>query len=185
MIKRTSPFLLGFTLILLFLVSCSSGSGKKPVYSAAVSLPDIEMPGNQLPFKTIEGYENYRIVATHYRTDKKELRYVLANAIAFKALKYKRFPLPQGSKVVKIGWKTHPMKRFGVALEAGSIQRVEFMIKDSSRFSGNPGSWGYARFVKKNGQYKAWQNGTNSCISCHNGASNGHDFLFTQYQEIF
>ncbi len=185
MIRRTYPFFLGFTLILLFLVSCSSGPRNKQTDDATVSLPDIEMPGNQLSFKAIEGYENYRIVATHYRTDKKELRYVLANAIAFKALKNKRFPLPQGSKVVKIGWKTHPMKRFGVALEAGPLQRVEFMIKDSSRFSANPGNWGYARFVKENGQYKAWQKGTNSCVSCHNGAGKGRDFLYTQYQEVF
>ena len=179
--KRFLPLLF----IAVLLASCSSVSPDRRQKGKTQQLPAQEMPGNHLTFKEIEGYNRYRIVATHYRTDKKELRYVLANDKAFKALSENRYPLPEGSKVVKIGWKTNKMARFGAALEAGKIQRVEYMVKDSNRFPGNPGYWGYARFVKQNGKYRAWGKGTAACIACHNTAGKEQDFLFSRYQKVY
>jgi len=169
-------------IIISIFISLLSCNDTKENYKLISSVPDVEMPDNHLKFKEIENYKNYKIIATHFRTDKNELRYILANEKAFKAYNEKT-PFPNGSKIVKIGWTVEKMPNFNSALETKQIQRIEYMIKDSKRFSKNPGNWGYARFVKKEKQYKPWNKGTSSCISCHNLAKD-NDYLFTKMQAL-
>lgn len=169
-------FIFSFFLLLVSFVSASEDRFK---------LPELTMPENNLSFSTIQGYEDYHIVATHFRTDKKELRYILANPIAYEALKNKTEVMPDGSILVKIGWDVEEMELFPSALEAKEVQRVEYMIKDSKRFDHDGDHWGYARFVKQeNAEYKSWDKGTQSCISCHQIAKE-NDYLFTRYQKVF
>ncbi len=151
---------------------------------SASSLPDIKMPDTGLPFQTIEGYQDYRIVATHWRTDKKELRYVLANPIAYDAIKAKKLPMPEGSIMVKIGWSVNPMSTYPDALEADKLQRIEYMVKDSKHFDQNGDHWGYARFVKKGDTYVPYANGSAECIACHASVA-PNDYLFSSFQLTF
>lgn len=148
------------------------------------TLPEVKMPDSNLSFKMIEGYQDYKIVATHFRTDKNEIRYILANAIGYNALKEKAKIMPEGSKIVKIGWSAKKMPTFPSALEADTIQRVEYMLKDSKNFDTNGDNWGYARFVNKDGECKAWDKGAKGCISCHSAVKET-DYLFTKIQETF
>ena len=145
------------------------------------ALPELKMPDNNLTFKMIEGYQDYKIVATHFRTDKNEIRYILANPIGYNALKEKAKVMPEGSKIVKIGWSVKKMPTFANALEADEVQRVEYMVKDSKKFNANGDNWGYARFVKKEGNYVAWDKGSKGCISCHSAVKET-DYLFTKLQ---
>ena len=147
-------------------------------------MPDLKMLDNNLTFKIIEGYQDYKLVATHFRIDKNEIRYILANAIGYNALKEKMKVMPEGSKIVKIGWSVKKMSSFPNALESDKIQRVEYMVKDSKNFNANGDHWGYARFIKKNGKYMAWDKGSQGCISCHS-AVKSTDYLFTQMQTTF
>ncbi len=149
-----------------------------------VELPELKMPVNGLMFKMIEGYQDYKIVATHFRTDKDELRYVLANQIGYDALKERRKTMPEGSKIVKIGWSVREMPRFPTALEADKLQRVEYMVKDSKQFDADGDNWGYARFIKKGDRFVSWDKGTDGCISCHSIVKD-NDYLFTQIQDTF
>ncbi|ADR34459.1 hypothetical protein Sulku_1798 [Sulfuricurvum kujiense DSM 16994] len=151
---------------------------------SAASLPDIKMADTGLPFQKIEGYEDYRIVATHWRTDKKELRYVLANPIAYDAIKAKKLPMPEGSIMVKIGWSVKPMGAFPLALEADKLQRIEYMVKDSKHFDQNGDHWGYARFVKKGDTYVPYANGSAECVACHSSVASD-DYLFSSFQPTF
>jgi len=164
--------------LLTLMISCNETSNNQILSE----VPDLTMPENNLKFKEIKDYKNYKIIGTHFRTDKNELRYILANDIAFKASN-ENLPFPNGSKIVKIGWDTKEMSNFSPALEANEVQRIEYMIKDDKKFSKNPGNWGYARFVKKEGKYKSWDKGTLSCISCHNIAKD-NDFVFTKFQKL-
>lgn len=152
--------------------------------SDMVGLPKLKMPGNGLTFKMIEGYQDYKIVATHFRTDKKELRYVLANQIGYDALKERCKIMPEGSKIVKIGWSVKQMPLFPTALEADKLQRVEYMVKDPKQFDADGDHWGYARFVKKGDRFVSWDKGTDGCISCHSIAKDD-DHLFTSMQSTF
>lgn len=147
-------------------------------------LPDLKMPDNNLTFEMIEGYQDYKIVATHFRTDKNELRYILANPVGYNALKDKLKVMPEGSKIIKIGWSVKKMGLFPSALEADKIERVEYMVKDSKNFDANGDNWGYARFIKKNDKFEAWDKGTKGCIACHAVAKND-DYLFTKFQATF
>ena len=165
--------------ILIIIASCSNS---KSDYQVVSTVPDLTMPENNLKFKEIEDYKNYKIIGTHFRTDKNELRYILANDIAFKASN-ENSPFPNGSKIVKIGWNTEEMSNFSLALEAKEVERIEYMIKDNEKFSENSGNWGYARFVKKGGKYKSWDKGTVSCISCHNLAKD-NGYVFTKFQKL-
>lgn len=164
--------------VLILLSSCK----KHSEYELISKVPDLKMPNNGLEFKEIEDYMNYKIVSTHYRTDKNELRYILADEKAFKSFVNGK-PFPNGSKIVKIGWKVEKMPNFPLALEAKDIQRIEYMLKDSNKFSNTPGNWGYARFVKKEGQYEIWGEGTQSCVACHNLAKD-NGYVFTTFQEL-
>lgn len=146
------------------------------------TLPEIKMPDSNLTFKMIEGYQDYKIVASHYRTDKKEIRYILANKIGYDALKKKVKVMPEGSKIVKIGWSAKPMTTWPDALEADVLQRVEYMVKDSSVFDADGDHWGYARFVKKDKQYIPYKEGSAECISCHKAVKES-DYLFTKFQD--
>ncbi|HZF69684.1 cytochrome P460 family protein [Sulfuricurvum sp.] len=151
---------------------------------SAAPLPDMKMPDNGLPFKMIDGYQDYKIVATHWRIDKHELRYVLANPIAYDAIKAKKLPMPEGSKMVKIGWSVKPMAAYPDALEADTLQRIEFMVKDSKHFDQNGDHWGYARFVKKGDGYVPYAKGSEECVACHASVSQ-NDYLFSSFQETF
>ena len=144
---------------------------------------ELKMPKTGLSFQEIKGYEDYRVVATHYRTDKNELRYILANDIAYKALKSGVGTMPEGSKIVKIGWDVKAMESFPVALEAKTIQRVEYMIRDK-RLHKEADGWGYARFVYKDGKYQPWGGDIQSCVACHASVKES-DALFTHYQKRY
>jgi hypothetical protein len=152
---------------------------ENPTYN----LPKLEMKNTKLSFDEIAGYEDYKIVASHFRKDKNEIRYILANDVAYEALKAEKKTMPQGSKVVKIGWSVQDMATFPAALEAKNIERVEYMIKDKDKHKESDG-WGYARFVKKDGKYSAWGGDPKSCVACHAAVKN-QDALFTRYQKVF
>ena len=147
-------------------------------------IPNLKMPDSNLTFKMIEGFQDYKIVATHFRTDKNEIRYILANTIGYNGFKSKSKVMPEGSKVVKIGWSIKKMPTFPSAVEADKIQRIEYMVKDSKNFDANGDHWGYARFVKKEGEYVVWDKGTQGCINCHSSV-NKSDYLFTKIQQTF
>jgi len=146
-------------------------------------VPNLNMKNTDLSFKEIEGYQNYKIVATHFRTDKNEIRYILANPIAYNALSNNEKTMPNGSKIVKIGYSVKKMTLWAPALETDKIQRVEYMIKDATKHKESDG-WGYARFIKKDGKYKPWNGDIKSCVACHSSASS-NDFLFTKFQKRF
>jgi len=173
------------TSVLLTAVLATVSFAQSDVYLTNNSnLPDLKMPENNLAFKEIQGYQNYKIIATHFRVDKNEIRYILANPIAYNALRNHEKIMPEGSKVVKIGWSVKKMPKWPEALEADKIQRVEYMIKNSKKFNHNGDNWGYARFVTSKDGYKAWTKGTGSCILCH-ASVKGDDYLFTHFQKTF
>ena len=165
--------------ILLAMVSIGFNYGVLFAYV----LPNLKMKDTNLSFNDIADYQNYKVVATHFRKDKNELRYILANEIAYKALKMHKNKMPNGSKVVKIGWTVKDMKAFPATLEADKIQRIEYMIKDKNKHHEKDG-WGYARFVKKDGKYQAWKGDIQNCVACH-ASVKSNDYLFTHFQKLF
>jgi len=181
---KTSYLKVGAKFLLLILMVSDLYSQSDVYLTNNSKMPILTMPKNKLAFKEIDGYQNYKIVATHFRTDKNELRYILANPIAYNALVHHAKIMPEGSKVVKIGWSVKKMPTWPGALEADKIQRVEYMVKNSKKFNHNGDHWGYARFIKTTNGYKPWNKGTKGCISCHSSVQDS-DYLFTHFQKTF
>ncbi len=148
---------------------------------------ELEAPTG-LKFGLIKGYQNWHVVAMHYRTDKNELRYIIGNKIAVEAYR-KGVPLngkkfPDGTILVKIGYSLKRNPNFKSSIEPDVIQRVEFMVKDSKRFR-STGGWGFARFVydAKEKKYKVFGKTAKDymqCFNCHKLVEK-RDFVFTDY----
>jgi hypothetical protein len=125
-----------------------------------------------------DGYREWPLVSVSHRTDDKdELRAILANPIAFKALRAGALPLPDGSVLAKLAWKREPMLEFAGAFKPGAAPRIEFMYKDTKKF-GETGGWGFARFIDGRPADEAAHR---SCFPCHAAKVQGRDFVFTRF----
>lgn len=145
---------------------------------------------NGVAFSEIKGYETWQAVAPSYRTDKKEVRLILGNEDLVKAYKEgvpeNGRPFPDGSILVKLAYSERKSGAFTAALEPDTLQRVEFMIKNSKRFKATNG-WGYARFVydAKTRTFTPYGKDASfeqECNACHTLVKN-RDYVFTGYAQ--
>jgi len=125
-----------------------------------------------------DGYREWPLVSVSHRTDNKdELRAILANPTAFKALRDGAITLPDGSILAKLAWKREPMAEFEGAFRPGAAPRIEFMYKDSKKYPAT-GGWGFARFAEGKPTDETTHK---SCFPCHEASAKGHDFVFTRF----
>jgi len=124
-----------------------------------------------------KGYRNWQVVAPSQRDDKDEIRVILGNNIAMKALRAKRLPFPDGAILAKLAWKRVKSTEFDNTFVPGEPQRIEFMVKDARKYAGT-GGWGFGRFVN-GAPSDEKQHGT--CWPCHQANVKGNDFVFTRY----
>jgi hypothetical protein len=143
---------------------------------------------NGLSFSDIRGFEAWQVVAPSYRTDNKEVRFIVGNETLVNAYKSgvpgDGRPFPDGSILVKVGYSERKNADFPSALEPDVLKRVEFMMKDSKRFS-DTGGWGFARFVYDANTdtftpYGKDASFAQECYQCHTLVK-GKDFVFTKY----
>jgi hypothetical protein len=143
---------------------------------------------NGIAFSEVRGYEDWTVVAPSFRTDNNEVRVILANDVMIDT--YRRGApgvggsYPEGSVIVKIGYSAVKSQSFAAALVPGDLKRVEFIIKDSTRFPATSG-WGYARFAydpakKLFTPYGKDANFGQECYQCHTLVKD-QDFIFTKY----
>ena len=126
--------------------SSSSAQVKQDKYT-------LQSPGG-LAFSEVRGYETWQVVGPSVTEAANTIRAILANPVMIKAYQDgvpgNGKPFPDGSKIVKIEWK--PKKITDPPFSAnvpdtvpGDLTQVEFIVKDSKRFSDTHG-WGYAMF---------------------------------------
>lgn len=124
-----------------------------------------------------KGYRTWQVVAPSQRDDKDEIRVILGNSIAMKAIRVKRLPFPDGAILAKLAWKRAKSGEFDNTFVPGEPQRIEFMVKNAKKYTAT-GGWGFGRFVDgKPADEK--QHGT--CWPCHEANVKGNDFVFTRY----
>jgi hypothetical protein len=176
MIKRA----IGVIIVLLIMVVLLIAAEDSSKYS-------LQAP-NGLSFGMLKGYENWHMVASHYRTDKQEFKFILGNPKVVQAYQAgagkNQQPFPEGSILVKIAYSTKTNADFTASIEPDVLHRVEYMVKDSNRFK-DTGNWGYARFVynantKKFAPYGKDSTFATECYSCHIIVAK-KDFVFTDY----
>lgn len=103
---------------------------------------------NGLAFSEFKGYEGWQTISISHNGEM--LAVILGNPAMIDAFKAgapgNGKPFPDGAKMAKIHW--NPKKNEsapGQPLVPNTLHDVDFMMKDSKRFS-DSGGWGYAQF---------------------------------------
>jgi Cytochrome P460 len=190
--KRILPVLLVISASALAVLVGSAGSAqdKQDKYT-------LKVPGG-LAFSEFKGYEDWQAVGPSHTDAANVIRLILANPVMIDAYKAgipgNGKPFPDGSKIAKIEWK--PKKLTDPPFSAstpdtvpGDLTAVEFIEKDSKRFSDTHG-WGYAMFDYDvaSGNFapatlagKPPQGNDAKCgAACHTLAAS-KDYIFTPY----
>ncbi len=153
-----------------------------PVTSPSNNFPaKYKEPGNVLPewngLSFIHGFENWRVISITDRFDNGSFRAIYGNETAVRAISEgKTNPWPDGTVFAKAAWKQQTDSNGFISM--GSFFQVEFMIKDSNKFSSTLG-WGFGRWrgaeLKPYGKDAAF---VSECVSCHRPLKNS-DYTFT------
>lgn len=124
--------------------------------SRAVPVQDkytLQVPGG-LAFSEIRGYESWQVVGPSLTDGANVIRAIVANQVMIKAYQEgvpgNGKPFPDGSKIVKLEWRQKKLTNPPFSASTpdrvpGDLIEVEFIVKDSKRFSDSHG-WGYAMF---------------------------------------
>ena len=157
----------------------------------------LKVPGG-LAFSEFKGYEDWPAVGPSQTDAQKVIRLILANPTMIDA--YKRGApgngeaFPDGSKIAKIEWRPKkvtdpPFSASTPDVVPGDLIKVEFIEKDSKRFSDTHG-WGYAMFdydaasstfAPATAASKPPQRNDAKCgAACHTLAAS-KDYIFTNY----
>jgi hypothetical protein len=124
-----------------------------------------------------KGYRQWEMIApAEEGAPLNELRVVLGNPAAMKAIRNATLPFPDGTILAKLAWKRVPSTEFEPASVPGAATTVQFMVKDSKKYAAT-GGWGFGRFI--NGQpVDLAQHQT--CFACHQARVKDHDLVFTR-----
>jgi hypothetical protein len=153
-----------------------AGSNASPIYG--VTIP--------------AGYRDWRLIAINQLigTDgkPKQLRAQVGNDIAIKAFQDGKLPFPDGAMIAALHWnevaseendKVLAIGFPGAGLHSsviGSAQNVQFMVKDSKKYS-TSGGWGYGDFKDGKPGDEALHK---TCFPCHQPVAS-RDYVFAHY----
>jgi hypothetical protein len=140
-----------------------------------------------IAFSDFRGYEDWSVVSTA-KTD--VLKAIVANPAMIKAYKA-GVPgggqtFPEGSKIVKIQWKTKKSTEAPFVVDVPDIlAQVFVMEKDSKRFQKNGGGWGYAVFNYDAATDKFTPDAAShsDCGNACHTAVKAKDYIFHPYQK--
>ena len=129
------------------------------------------------------GYRDWKLISVaHEAGNLNDIRAILGNDEAIKAFREAKLPFPDGTIIARLAWKYVPSEQnnkvFGSeqSFVAGSPTNVQFMVKDSKRYSAT-GGWGFGQFTNGKSVNEAQ---AETCFSCHEPAKS-RDFIFTHY----
>jgi hypothetical protein len=106
----------------------------------------LQIP-NGLAFSEFKGYEAWQLISIS--RDGNLMAGILGNPIMIQAylsgIPGNGKSFPDGAKMAKVHWNPTTMKTFPAATVPGTLHDVDFMVKDSKRFS-DSGGWGWGVF---------------------------------------
>ncbi len=150
----------------------------------------LKVPGG-LAFSEFRGYEAWQTISIS--RNEKAVAVIVGNPLMIDAYRA-GFPtngksVPDGAKMAKVHWAPKQNAFFKDATVPGELQNVDFMVKDSKRFS-DSGGWGYAVF-DYDAATDTFKPGTSAStppqgndakcgFACHTLAKT-RDYVFTEY----
>jgi len=150
----------------------------------------VKVPGG-LAFSEFRGYETWQAISISH--NERVVAVILGNPIMIGAyaagIPVNGKPVPDGAKMAKIHWTPKPNQFFKEAMVPGDLLNVDFMVKDSKRFT-DSGGWGWAVF-DYNKATDTFTPGTTAgtppqgndakCgLACHKTAK-ARDYVFTEF----
>jgi len=122
-------------------------------------------------------YKNWKTVNSTDRFDNQTVRQILGNDVAISAIAAGQTnPWPDGTAFAKVAWNRHVDEQGAVT--AGDFKQVEFMIRDSRKYSSTLG-WGFARWVTPDLKPYGKDAGfAGECVGCHT-LMRDHDYVYT------
>lgn len=153
----------------LLLAAVAHDAVAEPAKSAPSPIYGVTIP---------DGYRQWQAIApAEEAAPLDELRLVLGNPAAIKAIESSTLPYPDGTILVKLAYKRKQSPDIGSATIPGRPTTVQVMVKDSRRYA-STGGWGFGRFI--NGQpVDAAQHET--CFACHAAHVKDRDYVFTRF----
>jgi hypothetical protein len=153
----------------LLLAAVAHDAVAEPAKSAPSPIYGVTIP---------DGYRQWQAIApAEEAAPLDELRLVLGNPAAIKAIESSTLPYPDGTILVKLAYKRKQSPDIGSATIPGRPTTVQVMVKDSRRYA-STGGWGFGRFI--NGQpVDAAQHQT--CFACHAARVKDRDYVFTRF----
>src|SRR2546421_10576261 len=114
----------------------------------------VKVPGG-LAFAEFRGYENWQVVSISQ--DGGLLAAILANPVMIDAYRAgvpgTGKPFPDGSRMAKVHWNPKKLETFPAATVPGTLHDVDFMVKDSKRFTDSGGGgWGAVEYEGASGR---------------------------------
>jgi hypothetical protein len=106
-----------------------------------------------------------------------ELRVVLGNPTAVKAIENSTLPYPEGTVLVKLAYKRKQSDKLPSATMPGQPTTVQVMVKDSRKYA-STGGWVFGRFI--NG-VPADEAQHQTCFACHAAHAKDQDYVFTRF----
>src|SRR5665213_975860 len=178
-VKRIAGFTVLAAAVALFAVSVDGAVTAQDKYS-------LTSPSG-VPFSDFRGYEDWSVVSTA-KTD--VLKAIVANPAMIKAYKA-GVPgggqtFPEGSKIVKIQWKTKKSTEAPFDVDVPDVlAQVFVMEKDTRRFPKNGGGWGYAVFNydAASDKFTPEPKSLSDCGNACHTAVKGKDYIFHPYQK--
>ena len=129
------------------------------------------------------GYRDWRLISVaHEEGNLNSFAAVLGNDVAIKAYREGKLPFPDGAIIAALHYGHVPSEEnnnvFGrsQSFVAGAPTNIQFMVKDSKKYS-TTGGWGFAHFKDGKPGDDAFMN---TCFACHNQAK-ARDLVFTHY----
>jgi hypothetical protein len=174
------------------MVTVAAGLGM--LAGAALAAQDrytLRVP-NGLAFSEFRGYDGWSVIAISEKSGL--IAVILGNPVMINAYKSgipgNGEPFPNGSKIAKIRWKSEKNEVDpGQPMQPGTLQDVDFMVKDSKRFA-DSGGWGWAVFKYETAtatftpntlaDNPPQGNDAKCGLACHTIAKN-RDYVFTSY----
>jgi len=134
-----------------------------------------------------DGYRQWQVVAPSEELGTlDELRIIVGNPIAIDTFRKGTLPFPDGTVLVKVGWKREASATDDAALGSpmafvpgvrSQVADVQIMVKDSKKYA-TTGGWGFGKFLNGKPLDKATHE---ACFACHAAHVAAHDFVFTRY----
>ena len=191
MTLRTTGQVLGALGVCVTITVCTLYVTKSTAQSTKEGRPQAESNASPIYGITIPaGYREWHLISVnHLAGDKlKQVRAQLGNDVAIKAFREGKLPFPDGAIIAALHWNEASSEENnkvlaigfpGAGLQsfvAGSATNVQFMVKDSKKYTAT-GGWGFADFKDGKPGDEALHK---TCFPCHQPAK-AQDYVFTHY----